>query len=594
MGALQSLDLFDPGEAELSLEQMVGRAEATLLGLLRENRPLRIGFSSGKDSTTVVVLAMNAARKAVAEGLSPLLIPVTSDTLVENPEVSRHYQTELAKMQAFGRQHGFKVMPKIVTPSLASSWQMKILTGRGIPSFAGTNADCSMDLKVGPQRSYSRKLQRGLAGQGYAEMVTLIGTRFLESERRRQAMLERAESDTTPARNKDGDLVLSPVCFWTEDMVWECLGEAAAGSYGPCYSDFAEMRRIYAHSSATSCAVVADALSKGRTRGGCGTRTGCWSCQQSEDKSLQNLISFDPQYAYLKPLNAINRFIRASRNDWSRRHWVGRTIEAGYIAIRPDTYHPSMIRELTRFMLQADFDEEQRARAAGEDPRFVTLPPEMMVAIDAMQSLNGLAKPFQVWADWRDIRHRDIRYDVPFVPEVAEQPMPVAKYLYVGQSWDDRSTPAIWTGLRDPLWEGMTEGSSCQPVLRSLKDGRRIWDVPRESSFGIDIESLGMFLDFELDHVLEKHDDDCGISLGSAYKFYVQYGLLTLSHGQHADHDAFLRRTHHKHRLGLTLDYDPQALYAQAVPYSQLPDDARRAWRHLATTDGAQMELLAA
>lgn len=72
----------------------------------------------------------------------------------------------------------------------------------------------------------------------------------------------------------------------------------------------------------------------------------------AEDKSLANMVEYDERYAYAAGLQRLNRFIRNTRFDWSRRHWIGRTIRAGYIKVQPDTYHPRMLREMFRYMLQ--------------------------------------------------------------------------------------------------------------------------------------------------------------------------------------------------------------------------------------------------
>ena len=54
-------------------------------------------------------------------------------------------------------------------------------------------------------------------------------------------------------------------------------------------------------------------------------------------------------------------------------------------------------------MLQLDHDERVRARRSGERPKFQIIGLEALIAIDAMQSLNGLARPFSMWADLRAI-----------------------------------------------------------------------------------------------------------------------------------------------------------------------------------------------
>lgn len=371
--------------------------------------------------------------------------------------------------------------------------------------------------------------------------------------------------------------MLSPVAGWSELDVFEHLGNVSNG-FVESYSDFKETDRIYAHSAGTSCSTVAMDVHETRKSLGCGARHGCWGCQKAEDKSLEAMIAHDPRYEYARGLNKLNKLIRATRYDWSLRHWVGRTIQGGFIQIMPDTYHPKFIRDLTRYMLQLDYDEEVRARRAGEPPKFRILPLDMMIAIDALQSLNGLAKPFQVWADHRDIRQRKIRYDIPEVPTTPPQPMPPARYLHVGTEWDD-GLHSNWYGLRDDFLEGIVGETGRLPPLRELKDGKKVWDVHHEQQFGIDQEAAMMIEDFELDSLLEYHDRGfVASSIGYAYKWYAQFGVLTLSHSQLAKHDEVLRRTAYKDSMGLTLDYSVEDLLARSVAFEDLPAEAQLAW----------------
>ncbi|SPD38156.1 protein of unknown function (plasmid) [Cupriavidus taiwanensis] len=93
-----------------------------------------------------------------------------------------------------------------------------------------------------------------------------------------------------------------------------------------------------------------------------------------------------------------------------------------------------------------------------------------------------------------------------------------------------------------------------------------------------------LIAEFELDRLLDVHD--AGIAPGqvtAGYRWYAQYGCLTLSHSQRAEHDEIARRTAYKDRLSLTLEYDVDALCARAVPFESLPPEGRMAWQQAAT-----------
>ncbi|WP_237380889.1 phosphoadenosine phosphosulfate sulfotransferase [Cupriavidus sp. SW-Y-13] len=589
---METISLFPQGVCD-PVDRKADKAIAAILALFAAGHPVIVAYSGGKDSSVVAALVLHAALLHHNSGGKPMVVVTTGDTLVESPEVSRHYRAELRRMREFGKAHGISVSAHVVTPSLASTFQLKVLSGRALPSFPGTHGDCSTDLKIGPQRSFRRRLFREFGQQGLAEPVTSLGSRYDESTRRAAGMRLRGDSANVASRNKDGDLVISPVAHWSDDDIWEAVGLYAGGTR-PGFSDFEEMRRIYAHSVGTSCAVVADAIldgGGGRRQGKCGARLGCHVCQMAEDKSLANMVAYDDRYAYAAGLQKLNRFIRATRFDWSRRHWIGRTIRGGYIRVLPDTYHPSMLRALTRYMLQLDYDEQRRAAGVGEQPKFQLLPLDMMIAVDAMQSLNGVAKPFSAWADLRDIQVRGIRYDVPQVPDVPQSAMPVARYLHVGSEWDDSAPHADWTGLRDPMREALTEGSSCEPSLMVAADGRAVLDLPTAQQFDVDIEAAHLIAEFEIDRLLDMHDADGGPgSVTAGYRWYAHYGCLTLSHTQKLEHDEIARRTAFKDRLGLTLEYDVKNVVARSIPFEDLPTAASGHWERLGN-DQAQLAL---
>lgn len=553
--------------------------------------PLVVAYSGGRDSGIVASLVLEAAREvASSSSVVPMIVITSANTLVESPEIVRHVSNELDKMVSYAKQHGFDLDTRVVIPNLTSTFQVKVLTGRGLPSFAGSQSDCTTDLKVNPQVRFRKKLFANLAGELLPEPVTCLGTRYSESDRRAMHMRLRKESATYPVRNKVDELVLSPIAWWGLDEISEYCGMASSGLI-TSYTDFAETSRIYAHGAGTSCSVVADAIDAGAARskvGKCGTRTGCWTCLQAEDKSLENMIEFDPRYEYARGLNKFNKFLRATRYFWKLRHWIGRTIRAGYVTFEPDTYHPIMLRFLTRLMLQLDYDEMIRARSAGEERRFILLPVEIMIAVDALQSLNGVAVPFAIWGDYRDIFHRGVRYTIPDVPDTKPEPMPTTRFIYVGEDWSE-TIGRPWSGRRDPYWEAMTERSGCAPKLAPLKDGTMAWDVDTSQVFDVDPESATMIALFEQEHLFDMFDAGATPSgVTGAYKWYLRFGCLQLSHSMRESHDMILRRTEFKASLNIGLDYDPDEVAKRTISFADLPPAAREAWRHKATTESSQ------
>ena len=591
--------LFDMRTPMPTMGELLEQARATLRGLYASRAPVFIAFSGGKDSTVLADIAITTARDYFMQtGVQPSLTFTTSDTGIENPEVHEHFQRDLIRLRKFAQRNGFSVTTAIAKPSLLNTFVLKVLGGRGLPSFPGTNTDCAVEWKVQPQQKLRARLYAEIEAAGMLEPVTCIGTRFDESAKRSLSMRIRQESATTPVRNKDGDLVLSPICDFSTDDVFEYLGTRQPTE---SYSDFKDTLRLYAHAESTSCAVVAASIQEGMSkpkRGGCGARHGCSLCQQAVDKSLENMIAFDERYHYAAGLNKLNKFIRNTRYDWRRRNWVGRTIKAGWIAIQPDTYHPSMVRELFRYMVQLQYDESVRAQRVGGPPKFELLSEKMILALDAYWSLTGLARPFSAWADVDAIYSGRERYDVPDVELFPVTEMPAARFIYVGDEWDETLPSNALQGLRSAYHESLLEISACAPEIRTVKStGREIWKGLVSPSFEVHDESLEMITQFEMDRMLEMHRQDAlrgnwlSGSVTHGYKWYVQYGALSMAPALAAQHDYMLRRTAHKESLGLLGDYDIDELLGKSTGFADLPDGARRAWSKKATTASSQLDL---
>jgi DNA sulfur modification protein DndC len=174
--------------------------------------------------------------------------------------------------------------------------------------------------------------------------------------------------------------------------------------------------------------------------------------------------------------------------------------------------------------------------------------------------------------------------------------MPETRFLYVGKEWDDSAALSESTGMRDAYWESLLETSPCKPGLKETSKGHAIWGMATDASFTVDPESVAMIEDFELDRLIDQYRKGIGHaipgSITHGYKWYMLYGVIQLSGSQMAKHDEILRRTAHKDRLGLCMNYDIADLVKRSVRYSEMPHEAREAWAKKATTSSAQADLV--
>lgn len=534
------LDLRIPLHHDASVEEKEASAIEAIQALFEQGKSVSISFSGGKDSSVLMHLALQAAIRAKRDGLDPHVVVFSSDTGVENPEVALLLRREHAKIRNVLTAEGIRHKVILTQPSLASSWAVRILGGSKLPSFPGSSHDCAVDFKVAPIASARGAVFKEL---GRETTVTLIGTRFDESEQRGRAMTARGELAERPYKNEAGEWVMSPIAFWSTDDVWEQIGLIRAGVISS-YSDFDDTFKLYADAGGTSCAVVSDAITEGtkKARGGCGARFGCFVCQAvSNDTSLDTMIETDAQYAYMGGLNKLRNLIARTRFDYTRRYWVQRSIdETGAIKLQPDCYSPAFLLELFRYCASLDYTE-RRAAAMGRHPvRYQLLTQEAVIAIDALWSLNGLHAPHTALLEWMAIMEGRAFYDVAMADSVPETPrakVPRAVPYRAGKTWDgDRFS--MLTGTRD------VAHSLAESAVRETKDGRQLLALDNEPRMSVDLESLMMALDFEWDGILERHNAPAaGNDWTAGYRFWISYGTLSLAPAQQSEHDIVLRRT---------------------------------------------------
>jgi len=554
---------------DISAERLLQtQAESAIARLLDVGHPLLVAYSGGKDSTAVLALALNAARKLRESGRTvPRIIVTHGNTGIENPLVEALAEREMQKAREFGVKHSITVVAEVAVPSLNDSWAVSILSGRRLPTFTNSSSrDCTVNWKINPMVRLRKRLLKIEPGVNEGRPVTLIGTRFEESGSRAARMAERGECDWDPWE-KDGALFLSPIEKWTSDDVWAFLGELRSGDLEG-FTTSAEVFDLYAQAGGTTCAVVADmATESAKKSRACGSRFGCALCTAvGNDKSLENMLESDPALDWLRPLNALQRFMVATQYDLSRRNWLGRTIdEEGFIRIYPDTYSFSMLSEMLRYALTIDALEERASRAAGLPlPRFVLVPPTALIAIDAQWSLQGISdKPYAALAIWRDVHILGKRYYPPCSQEFPATKFPAARYFYVGEDWDGPTRPN-YSGVRDPLLE-LAQFDGQDAGHRSLKDGRVTLGMDTSDLFNVDEEGAQLFFEWEAETALEAHHDTPGTSVARAYFHYVELGLIETSTKHQGMLDLMMRRGSWRRRQGLVGDVPLNRLLAESV-----------------------------
>lgn len=182
-------------------------------GLMDTGSPTVMGWSSGKDSSVLVSLVLTVAVERTKAGLPvPQMLVVHTDTGVESPAVRLLADGELAKMSAFASEHGLPLEIRVGKPSLYTSWPVRVIGGRALPSFPTGAADCSKDWKVDTGNRLMDEVFAELRkDKTAAQPVVMTGVRLDESATREANIRARGESASEIWTNAKGRLGLSPI-----------------------------------------------------------------------------------------------------------------------------------------------------------------------------------------------------------------------------------------------------------------------------------------------------------------------------------------------------------------------------------------------
>ncbi len=88
---------------------------------LADTIPWVIGFSGGKDSTTVLQMVFYALSGLPKEKLSKEIHVLFNDTLVENPAIVKYVDEQLGKIERAGKEELFKYNPELFKSSKSNS-----------------------------------------------------------------------------------------------------------------------------------------------------------------------------------------------------------------------------------------------------------------------------------------------------------------------------------------------------------------------------------------------------------------------------------------------------------------------------------------
>ena len=148
-----------------------------------DDRPWVIGYSGGKDSTTVVELVYKMLLGLDPDDRHKNVYIVSSDTLIENPLIKIYLSKMNDLLGQAADRDGLPIKSAMVTPPPNNSFWANVI-GRGFPTprMNGTFRWCTDRLKINPSGEY---IHRVIDEEGN-EVVVLLGVRKAESIARKR------------------------------------------------------------------------------------------------------------------------------------------------------------------------------------------------------------------------------------------------------------------------------------------------------------------------------------------------------------------------------------------------------------------------
>lgn len=273
---------------------------------LADNRPWVVAYSGGKDSTLTLQLVVDLLSDLGNAACKPVYV-VSSDTLVEAPNVAAYVEESLDRIETFASSGHLPLYTRLVRPDVEERFWFNVI-GKGYPTPTRTFRWCTTKMKIKPTRRIIEEIVRD-----HGSVLLLLGSRSAESSRRSQSMDSREISSRglNPHHEIPNALVLAPIADWTTDDVWEYLFTHNPPPWGGSH-DF--MLELYRQATGGECPVVLDL----NTPSCGGSRFGCWTCTVvKQDKSIEGFIQSGEER--LRPLQKLRNHLKIWREDMTLR-----------------------------------------------------------------------------------------------------------------------------------------------------------------------------------------------------------------------------------------------------------------------------------
>lgn len=286
------------------------------------NIPWIIGFSGGKDSTTVLTLVWRALLLVREErgqkALSRQVFVVNNDTLVENPIITDYIVEVLDCIKKGASEQNLPIRVEITLPKLEDSFWINFL-GKGYPVPNNQFRWCTERLKIKPTSQFILDKVDAMG-----EAIVLIGTRLSESATRAKSIRKHEIKGHRLTKHplNPNTFTYAPIRELYLEEVWYVLSKEPS----PWGYDNDKLLQIYADASADD--YECPTMITDKTQPSCGqSRFGCWVCTVvKEDKSMKALVEHGN--AWMAPMLAYRDLMVEGRNVSENRYATRRNGQA--------------------------------------------------------------------------------------------------------------------------------------------------------------------------------------------------------------------------------------------------------------------------
>lgn len=281
---------------------------------LHDTKPWIIGYSGGKDSTTVCQLVFTMLLRLPEEKRTKPVYIVSSDTMVENPIIIDYLKEMSQKIDESAKEQGLPIYAHMVFPKIEETF-WSLIIGRGYPTPEPPGFRwCTNRLKINPSNQF---IKEQVKRDG--EVVILLGVRKAESFARARRIEGRQIVGKLLNKHEviEGAYVYNPITELTTEDVWHVLLNNNNG-ISPWDSDNNFLLSLYKSEDGGECPfTIGDENAKDIPT--CGnTRFGCWVCTMvKEDKSLKGFIESGERW--LIPLREFRDWLISIRNNGDYR-----------------------------------------------------------------------------------------------------------------------------------------------------------------------------------------------------------------------------------------------------------------------------------